>query len=97
MSWPQVVDRLKNGYEVTLHPKGNSMTPRISSGQEITITPIAGRELEVGMVVLAKVRGRHYLHLISAIDHNGRIQISNNHGWVNGWTDQSRVYGIVDV
>ncbi len=45
-------------------------------------------------MVPAKVKGRHYLHLGSAIG-GDRIQISNNHGYVNGWTYRNKIYGIV--
>lgn len=95
MGWNQIVDRLQNGYEVTLRPRGQSMTPKIKSGEEVTITPIGDTAIEKGMIVLAKVKGRHYLHLVSAI--NGEhVQISNNHGHVNGWTTKNRVFGIVN-
>ena len=44
---------------------------------------------------LARVSGTVYLHLVSAVDAGtGRVQISNNRGRINGWTNQSRVYGI---
>lgn len=71
------------------------MTPRIQSGQEVTIRPI-DEKIVPGMIVLAKVKGRHYLHLVSARD-GRRVQISNNHGHVNGWTTVDRVFGIVDL
>jgi ApbE superfamily uncharacterized protein (UPF0280 family) len=45
--------------------------------------------------VLAKVAGTIYLHLVSAIDTaRKRVQISNNRGRINGWTNHERVYGI---
>lgn len=70
------------------------MTPRIQSGQKVTISPVGKIPIEPGMIVLAKVKGRHYLHLVSATD-IARVQISNNHGHINGWTTLDRVYGIV--
>lgn len=90
--YSKIRERLAAGEEVVLHPSGNSMTPRIKSKQEITLIPID--RIQVGDVVLAKVRGNHYIHLISAIDKD-RVQISNNHGWVNGWTKRDKVYGRV--
>jgi hypothetical protein len=51
--------------------------------------------LEVGDIVLARVAGTLYLHLVSAVDPgNGRVQISNNRGRINGWTSQAKVFGI---
>jgi hypothetical protein len=95
--WSRIVERLNSGEIVEINPKGGSMTPLILSGQSVEIWPIADHAaLKVGDVVLAKVKGRFYLHLISAIAHD-RIQISNNHGHVNGWTDISKIYGWVNI
>jgi hypothetical protein len=36
-----------------------------------------------------------YLHLVSAVDvGTARVQISNNRGRVNGWSNQARAFGI---
>lgn len=95
MSWPRVVERLQRGEEVVLHPKGQSMTPRIYSGQRVTLTPVS-EDPEVGDIVLAKVHGRYYLHLVSSRD-GDRYQISNNHGHVNGWTSREKIYAVVEA
>jgi hypothetical protein len=51
--------------------------------------------VEVGDIVLVRVAGTTYLHLVSAVNAEaGRVQISNNRGRVNGWTSFARVYGI---
>lgn len=82
---------------VVIKPKGNSMTPLIKSGQEVLLVPkghhLAPLHWRIGDIVLVKVKGSVYLHKISAIDGN-RIQISNNHGHVNGWTTFDKVYGV---
>lgn len=52
-------------------------------------------QLEVGDIVLARVAGTVYLHLVSSVDVAGkRVQISNNRGRVNGWTSHDRVFGM---
>lgn len=79
-------DKLLAGETVTFKPRGNSMTPRVMSGQEVTVVPVQGLELEVGDVVLCRVSGNYYLHLIKAIDKTRGYQIGNNHGRINGWT-----------
>ena len=95
MSWTNVVEKLRRGETVTMRPQGNSMTPRIQSGQLVTIVPATLTEVEVGDVVLSKVKGTYRLHLISG-HKDGRVQISNAHGFVNGWTKQ--VFGkVIDV
>ena len=43
-------------------------------------------------IVLLKVRGRDYLHLIKATN-NGRFQIGNNRGHINGWVGPNCIYG----
>lgn len=50
--------------------------------------------LKKGDIVWCKVKGNHYIHLISAVDKE-RFQISNNHGRVNGWASSSQIYGLV--
>lgn len=72
---------------------GNSMVPLIYSRQPVDIVPV-DREIQVKDMVFAKVGGRYYSHLVTAID-GDRVQISNNHGHVNGWTNKSNVYGFL--
>jgi hypothetical protein len=44
--------------------------------------PIDPAVLEVVDIVLCKVAGNEYLHLVNAIE-NGRYQIGNNRGFIN--------------
>lgn len=90
MSYLHYVEKLKKGETVSFRPKGNSMTPRIKSGELVTIEP--SLDIEVGDAVFCKVRGNFYVHLVKAIK-NGEYQIGNNHGRINGWT--KNVYGKV--
>lgn len=87
--------RVAAGIEVQFRPAGSSMVPLIRSKQLVTVAPVDPSKLEVGDIVLARVAGTTYLHLVSAVDQaNARVQISNNRGRVNGWTGHSRVFGI---
>ena len=87
--------RVATGTEVRFRPTGSSMVPLIRSRQLVTVAPVDPAKLEVGDIVLARVAGTTYLHLVSAVDHaNARVQISNNRGRVNGWTGHARVFGI---
>lgn len=85
------IQPLLRGESVLVRGIGNSMTPRLVSGQVVRVDPL-GPDVVVskGDVVLCKVRGRVYLHKVTAVRHP-EYQISNNHGHVNGWT--SNVYG----
>lgn len=68
------------------------MSPRIKSGQLCTVEPIDCAVLEAGDVVLCKVRGSEYLHIVKAIGEN-RFQIGNNRGLINGWVGPGSIYG----
>jgi len=81
------LEELQKGNAVSFRPHGNSMTPRIKSGQLVTVVPTNLEDLKKGDVAFCKVRGEYYLHLVTAV-RNGQVQISNNHGHVNGWTRQ---------
>lgn len=96
MGWAtKHIERLLNGETIQIRPKGNSMTGRIESGQLCTIKPYKNQELEKGDIVLCKVKGNQYLHLITAIRDGGIfVQISNNKGYVNGWINRTSIYGI---
>jgi hypothetical protein len=87
--------RVASGATVEFRPTGSSMVPLIRSRDPVTVAPVDPRKLEVGDIVLARVAGRVYLHLVSALDPaRGRVQISNNRGRINGWTGYNRIYGI---
>jgi hypothetical protein len=87
--------RVAAGATVEFRPTGNSMGPLIRSRQLVTVAPVEPSRVQVGDIVLARVAGTVYLHLVSAVDHPaGRVQISNNRGRVNGWTGHARIFGI---
>jgi len=87
------IAKLQQGVTVSFRPRGTSMSPRIESGQLCTVVPIDDASaLRVDDIVLCKVRGAEYLHLIKAI-HGPRFQIGNNRGHVNGWIGAGAIYG----
>jgi hypothetical protein len=85
------IEKLRKGETVSFRPRGNSMAGKIESGQLCTVEPIVVA-LKVGDVVLCKVNGREYLHLIKAIQ-GPRFQIGNNRGRINGWVTASAIFG----
>lgn len=87
--------RVAAGAVVQFRPVGTSMVPLVRSRQLVTVAPVDPSKVEIGDIVLVRVAGTTYLHLVSALDTaNGRVQISNNRGRVNGWTSHSRVFGL---
>lgn len=90
-----VLETLLEKGEVAFKPHGNSMTPKIESGDEVVVKKAPVGAFRVGDIAYCKVKGNIFLHLITAIDkEGGRYQISNNHGHVNGWSSASNMYGI---
>ncbi len=93
MGWATgYIEKLKQGETVQFRPRGNSMVGKIDSGQLCTVEPVNVAELEVGDIVLCKVNGCQYLHLIKAIQGN-RFQIGNNRGRINGWVGENAIFG----
>ena len=93
MGWAsEYIVRLQEGETVQFRPKGNSMQGKIESGQLCTVAPVELGELKVGDIVLCKVNGREYLHLIKAIQ-GSRFQIGNNRGRINGWIGAVGIFG----
>lgn len=87
------LEKLQNGETFETSEKGNSMLPLIKSGQSHIIEPITWVECKVGDIVYCKVKGCFMTHLVTGINDVKGLQISNNHGYVNGWTKQ--VFGRV--
>jgi len=84
---------LEEGKTFETSEKGNSMTPLIKSGQKHILTPITLEDAKIGDIVFCKVKGSYFTHLVTAKNEQKGVQISNNHGYVNGWTKQ--VFGKV--
>ncbi len=89
--WLTRVREMNSKGSITVKCSGNSMTPRIKGKEPITIVKEYGK-LKKGDIVLCKVNGSFFVHLITAI-RGKQYQISNNHGHVNGWTN--KIFGKV--
>ena len=93
MGWATpYIDKLRKGETVQFRPRGNSMSGKIESGQLCTVVPVNPDDLEAGDIVICKVNGYQYIHLIKARQGN-RFQIGNNRGHINGWIGANCIYG----
>lgn len=93
MGWAtHYIEKLAAGQTVSFRPRGHSMRGKIDSGQLCTVEPVTPATLQVGDIVLCKVNGRQYLHLIKAID-GERFLIGNNRGRTNGWVGPNAIFG----
>ncbi len=88
------VARLARGETVQFRPRGNSMVGKITSGQLCTVEPLGDRSLAIDDIVLCRVKGNQYLHLVKAIQ-GARYQIGNNRGGINGWITRRQIYGYL--
>lgn len=86
------IGKLQQGETVSFRPRGNSMQGRIESGQLCTVAPVDPATLKPGDIVLCKVHGQEYLHIVKAIQ-GERFQIGNNRGHINGWVGARAIFG----
>ena len=85
------IAKLQSRIAVAFRPRGNSMAGLVESGQLVTVVPLDRDPLK-GDIVLCRVRGREYLHLVKAV-RGESYQIGNNRGGVNGWIGRGAIYG----
>ena len=94
MSWAKfAIEGLQAGKTVQIRPRGHSMKGKVNDGNLVTLEPCVVENLKVDDVVLVRVKGNVYLHLIKAVD-GPRFLIGNNRGGTNGWVGPAAVYGI---
>lgn len=97
MSWAaRAIQQLQEGNIVQIRPRGHSMTGKVNDGDLVTLEPCDPNALKTGDIVLVKVKGRVYLHLIKAMN-NGRFLIGNNRGGINGWVSAHAIYGVATL
>lgn len=66
---------------------------KVNDGDPVTVAPCRPEELSVGDIVLVRVKGNDYLHLVKAINQQ-RFLIGNNRGGINGWVGHNCIYGV---
>jgi hypothetical protein len=85
------IARLALGETIQFRPRGHSMTGKVNDGQLCTVEPLRA-DPEVGDIVLCRVNGSQFLHLVKAIQ-GERFQIGNNRGGINGWVTKRQIFG----
>lgn len=95
MGWAnRAIDTLSSGQNAVIKPHGGSMRPLVESGATVTLEPVTLTDLATGDIVLCRVKGNVFLHIVKAIRGGAdsrAVQIGNNRGKINGWT--RTVYG----
>ena len=79
---------------------GNSMTPILQSRQPVICIPVTEEtELKKRDIVMCKVNGHYYLHLIWSVkrgkNNSDMYLIGNNHNHANGTIGRSQIFGKV--
>ena len=92
MNYKRHQQDLLKGKDVSFCPKGNSMKPKINSGDKITVPPTDS--IEKDDIVFCKVRGNFYIHIVKAVQ-GDKYLIGNNKGKTNGWTKKKNIFGKV--
>src|SRR5262245_14955767 len=89
--------RVHDGDTVTLSPVPQSPCPSCTADPTAPCATCDNSRTAPGLrvddIVLVKVRGTVYLHLINAIQ-DRRYQIGNNRGHINGWVGPDAIYGL---
>ena len=86
------ITRLAAGETVQFRPRGHSMTGKVNDGQLCTVVPLGDHVLAVHDIVLCRVKGNQYLHLVKALQ-GERVQIGNNRGGINDWVTRRQIFG----
>jgi hypothetical protein len=95
MGWATfAIEKLQRGEQAQIKPSGHSMTGKVNHKDLVTLAPCDPDKLEVDDIVLVRVHGNVYLHLIKAIQNHERFLIGNNRGKLNGWVGRNAIYGI---
>lgn len=93
MSWAKYAkEKLARGETAQVRPRGHSMKGRVNDGALVTLEPVDPDTLRPDDIVLVRVHGTDYLHLVKAID-RGRFLIGNNRGGTNGWVGRHAIFG----
>ena len=94
MGWAsRAIADLQSGVSTIIKPRGRSMKGLVEDGQTVRLDPIPpDGEINKGDIVLCRVQGHEYLHLVHAVGPCGYL-IGNARGHLNGWTPRSRIFG----
>lgn len=93
--------KISSGQLVTVEPIiKEEFTCNVVNEKYVTTVVTEECLLRKNDIVLCKVKGSQYLHLITAIKDsenfdNAQYQISNNKGFVNGWITIDSIFGKV--
>ena len=90
-----VDDLLKEGREVVITPKGNSMLPFIRNGRDEVVLTRLVRPAEIGDILLVKIVDRFIMHRVFAVDGDAITLMGDGNVYGKEHCSHSDVIGIV--
>ncbi len=94
----EAIEKLQMGQTAQIRPEGHSMQPRINSGDLVTLEPCSAHDLAIGDVVLARITGRRYSHLVLHLVQDremDRFLVGSRDGRTDGWIAAENIFGRV--
>lgn len=96
----ETAKHLRDGETCKVIGIGNSMTPILKSRQSVICVPVTEEtELKKRDIVMCKVNGHFYLHLIWSVKRGKnnceQYLIGNNHNHANGIIGRQHIFGKV--
>lgn len=88
--------QLLNGETIQIKPPGGSMTGRINNGDTVVLAPCTVIELKTDDIVLVRIRGRRYQHIVlhQILQCDGqRFLIGSFQGRIDGWVQANDIFG----
>lgn len=74
------------------------MQGQVNEGDLVTLEPCRAEDLAGGDVVLARITGRRYSHLVLHLIHAreaDKFLIGSKHGRLDGWVESENIFGKV--
>lgn len=90
-----VDDLLKEGREVVITPKGNSMLPFIRNGRDEVVLTRLDRPAEIGDILLAKIGERFIMHRVFAVEGDSITLMGDGNVYGKEYCGHSDIIGLV--
>lgn len=90
-----VDDLLKEGREVIITPKGNSMLPFIRNGRDEVVLTRLVRPAEIGDILLVKIGDRFIMHRVFEVDGDALTLMGDGNVYGKEHCGYSDVIGLV--
>lgn len=92
---PAMLEIMKTGKELSIHPTGYSMYPFLKSKRDTVIFRLPDREIKRGDIVLyRRENGLYVVHRIHHVDNTGYYLIGDNQDTIEGPLERSQILAL---